>query len=86
MPAVYVPSALSVAFFIAFVYVEIYVAPEPVLPPFMLRKKIPVLVGISNFFVATCNFAVQYNFPTWFQTVMLTSATEAGEKIAQSRL
>ncbi|KAH8100375.1 MFS general substrate transporter [Cristinia sonorae] len=77
-PAVYVPFTSSFVFFIAFVLVELYIAPEPVLAPFLLRKKIPVLVGISNFFVATCNFAVMYNFPTWFQTVMLTSASEAG--------
>ncbi|THH21242.1 hypothetical protein EUX98_g8426 [Antrodiella citrinella] len=77
-PAVYVPFALSIVFFVAFVLVELYVAPEPVMAPFLLRKKIPVLVGISNFFVAMCNFAVMYNFPTWFQTVLLTSASEAG--------
>ena len=69
-------------FFILFVYVELYVAPEPVLAPFLLKEKIPVLVGISNFLVATCNFTVMYNFPTWFQTVMLTSASEAGKRDA----
>lgn len=57
---------------------ELYVAPEPVLAPFLLKEKIPVQVGISNFLVAMCNFSVMYNFPTWFQTVMLTSASEAG--------
>lgn len=61
-----------------FVLVELYVAPEPVLAPFLLKEKIPVQVGISNFLVAMCNFSVMYNFPTWFQTVMLTSASEAG--------
>ena len=54
------------------------IAPEPILAPFLLKEKIPVLVGISNFLVATCNFTVMYNFPTWFQTVLLTSASEAG--------
>ena len=62
-----------------FILVELYVAPEPVLAPFLLKKKIPVLVGISNFLVATCNFTIMYNFPTWFQTVLLTSASEAGK-------
>lgn len=77
-PTVFVPLASAIIFAGAFVYVELYVAPEPVLAPFLLRQKIPVLVGISNFLVATCNFTVMYNFPTWFQTVMLTSASEAG--------
>ncbi|KAI0668302.1 vacuolar amino acid permease [Trametes maxima] len=77
-PSVYVPFTLAVVSTLLFVYVELRIAPEPILAPFLLREKIPVLVGISNFLVATCNFTVMYNFPTWFQTVMLTSASEAG--------
>ena len=76
---VWVPLTLSGVFAILFIWIELKVAPEPVLAPFLLKQKIPVLVGISNFLVATCNFSVMYNFPTWFQTVMLTSASEAGE-------
>ena len=78
-PTVYVPLTLSVVFALLFVVVELKVAPEPMLAPFLLKQKIPVLVGISNFLVATCNFTVMYNFPTWFQTVLLTSASEAGK-------
>ncbi|KZT11174.1 vacuolar amino acid permease [Laetiporus sulphureus 93-53] len=77
-PSVYVPVISAVVFSIAFVVFEICIAPEPVLAPYLLRQKIPVLVGTSNFLVATCNFTVMYNFPTWFQTVLLTSASEAG--------
>lgn len=68
-----------------FVYVELRIAPEPILAPFLLAEKIPVLVGVSNFLVATCNFTVMYNFPMWFQTVALTSASEAGEINAKYR-
>ncbi|KAI0684014.1 vacuolar amino acid permease, partial [Cytidiella melzeri] len=75
---VWAPLAIAIVFAIAFVLVELYLAPEPVLAPFLLQQRIPVLVGISNFLVATCNFSVMYNFPTWFQTVMLTSSSEAG--------
>ncbi|KAJ3903015.1 vacuolar amino acid permease [Lentinula edodes] len=75
---VIVPLVLSVVFFVAFIIVEIYIAPEPVLAPFLLKQKIPVLVGISNFLVATCNFTITYFFPMWFQTVMLTNASTAG--------
>ena len=77
-PSVFGSFSLSGIFTIAFLWIELKVAPEPVLAPFLLKQKIPVLVGISNFLVATCNFAVMYNFPTWFQTVLLTSASEAG--------
>ncbi|KZT74098.1 MFS general substrate transporter [Daedalea quercina L-15889] len=77
-PSVFVPVILAGIFAIAFVVFELRVAVEPVLAPTLLKQKIPVLVGISNFLVATCNFMVMYNFPTWFQTVLLTSASEAG--------
>lgn len=66
-------------FLLLFIIVELKVAIEPVLAPFLLKQKIPVLVGISNFLVAFCNFSIMYFFPMWFQTVMLTSASIAGE-------
>ena len=75
---VIVPLTLSAVFFVLFVFVEFHVAPEPVLAPFLLKQKIPVLVGISNFLVATCNFSVTYFFPMWFQVVASTSASTAG--------
>ena len=80
----YAPLSSAVAFALLFVYVELRVAPEPILAPFLLKERIPVLVGVSNFLVATCNFTVMYNFPTWFQTVLLTSASEAGACAPQS--
>ena len=49
------------------------------LAPSLLKQSIPVLVGTSNFMVATCNFSIMYFYPMWFQTVMLTSASVAGE-------
>lgn len=73
------PLALGVIFFILFVLVELFIAPEPVLAPFLLKQKVPVLVGCSNFLVALCNFSVMYFFPMWFQTVLLTDASIAGE-------
>ncbi|KAI0045780.1 MFS general substrate transporter [Auriscalpium vulgare] len=76
--AVWLPLALSVVFLIAFVLFELLIAAEPMLAPYMLKEKIPVLVGISNYLVATCNFAVMYFFPMWFQTVKLTNASTAG--------
>ncbi|KAI5899096.1 MFS general substrate transporter [Schizophyllum commune H4-8] len=76
--SVIVPCVFAVVFFILFILVELYVAKEPVLAPFLLKKKVPVLTGISNFLVANCNFSIMYFFPMWFQTVMLTSASTAG--------
>ncbi|TFK35458.1 vacuolar amino acid permease [Crucibulum laeve] len=77
-PSVIASLVLSVVFSMAFVVVEIFFAPEPVLAPFLLKQKIPVLVGMSNFLVAMCNFSIMYFFPMWFQTVVLTNAATAG--------
>ncbi|KAG8217158.1 major facilitator superfamily domain-containing protein [Butyriboletus roseoflavus] len=77
-PWVIIPLSLASAFFVAFLVVELLVAPEPVLAPFLLKQRVPVLVGASNFLVALCNFSVMYFYPTWFQTVALTSASVAG--------
>jgi MFS family permease len=76
--SVIVPLVIAILFAIAFVIVELFFAPEPVMAPFLLKQKIPVLVGMSNYLVALCNFSVMYFFPTWFQTVALTSASTAG--------
>jgi len=54
-----------------------FLASDPVLAPFMLRQKIPVLVGASNFLSATCNFPINYFSLVWFQFVTLENATTA---------
>ncbi|KAL1754896.1 major facilitator superfamily domain-containing protein [Schizophyllum commune] len=77
-PRVVIPLYLSLAFFALFLLVELRVAPEPVLAPFLLEQAVPVLTGISNFLVAACNYSITFYFPMWFQTVMLASASTAG--------
>ncbi|KAJ7119169.1 vacuolar amino acid permease [Mycena epipterygia] len=72
------PLVLAIVFFFSFLVVEIFIAPEPVMAPSMLRQKIPVLVSASNFLVAACNFSVTYFFPMWFQVVTFQSASTAG--------
>ncbi|PBK70086.1 MFS general substrate transporter [Armillaria solidipes] len=85
-PTVIVPLILSITFFITFIIVELRVAREPVLAPFLLKQRIPVLVGCSNFLVALCNFSIMFFFPMWFQTVRLTSASTAGLHLAPNSL
>ncbi|KAF4615525.1 hypothetical protein D9613_003503 [Agrocybe pediades] len=77
-PYVIVSISLAAIFAVVFLLVEIFVSPEPVLAPFLLKRRIPVLVGCSNFLVAICNFSIVYFFPMWFQTVVLTKASTAG--------
>lgn len=72
------PLVLMIAFAITFVLFELYVAPKPVMEPSLLKQKVPVLVSMSNFLVANCNFTVTYFFPMYFQTVLLTSSSVAG--------
>lgn len=69
---------------VAFFVIELHIAPEPIMAPFLLKQRIPLLVSASNFLVANCNFAVMYFFPLWFQTVMLTKASMAGKRFCFS--
>lgn len=71
---------------VSFVFVELCIANEPVLDPVLLRQRVPVLTSISNFLVANCNFTINYFFPMWFQTVMLTSASIAGLHLAPNSI
>ncbi|KXN83412.1 Multidrug resistance protein fnx1, partial [Leucoagaricus sp. SymC.cos] len=77
-------SALLAA--IAFLIMELYISPEPILAPIMLKQKIPRLAGASNFLVANCNFSIMYFFPLWFQTVRLTNASTAGAHLLPNSL
>lgn len=77
-PFVYGAISLSLLFLCLFLVVEVFVAVEPVLPPFLLIQTVPVLVGASNALAAVCNLSVTYFLPVWFQTVMLSSASTAG--------
>ncbi|KIJ67341.1 hypothetical protein HYDPIDRAFT_180282 [Hydnomerulius pinastri MD-312] len=85
-PLVFVPLAVACTSFVLFLLVELLVAREPLLAPSLLRQKVPVLVGTSNFFVAMCNFSVTYFLPMWFQTVAMTSAATAGMHLAPNSI
>ncbi|KAF8834483.1 vacuolar amino acid permease [Paxillus ammoniavirescens] len=85
-PLVFVPLCMACTSFVLFLLVELLFAREPLLAPSLLRQKVPVLVGTSNFFVAMCNFSVTYFLPTWFQTVAMTSAATAGMHLAPNSI
>ncbi|KDR82136.1 hypothetical protein GALMADRAFT_240663 [Galerina marginata CBS 339.88] len=85
-PSVIISITLAGVFSITFLFVELFIAPEPVLAPFLLKQKIPFLVGCSNFLVATCNFSIMYFFPMWFQTVAMTNASTAGMHLLPNSL
>jgi hypothetical protein len=72
------PLIFAIVLISLFFLIEIYFSHEPILPPALVFQRVPILVGTASFMVSMCNFAIMYNLPTWFQTVMLTSASEAG--------
>lgn len=85
-PSVVTSLALAFASAVMFVFVEIFISVEPILAPYLLKQKIPLLVGASNFLVANCNFSIMYFFPLWFQTVRLTNASTAGAHLLPNSL
>ena len=70
---------LGITSAIGFLVIELFFAREPVLAPFLLKKKIPVLVAMSGFLISLSTFTITYFLPLWFQTVMMTSASTAGK-------
>ncbi|KAF8505119.1 hypothetical protein BU17DRAFT_101199 [Hysterangium stoloniferum] len=85
-PAVIASVAICIVTFIVFVLFELLIAPEPILAPCLLRKKVPILIGTSDLLATMCNFAIIYFFPMYFETVMLTSASTAGAHLLPNRI
>lgn len=75
---VIIPLTLSLLFLGLLLVIESYIAVEPILPPSLLREKVPILVTLSTYFTAVCNFSIMYFIPMWFQTVSLDSASISG--------
>ncbi|KIJ29228.1 hypothetical protein M422DRAFT_61856 [Sphaerobolus stellatus SS14] len=69
---------LTPVLFVSFFMVELFLATEPVLAPSLLSQRVPILIGLSYLFVGLCNFCVNYFFPLFFQTVLLSSSARAG--------
>ena len=64
-PPVIVALCLFVITFILFVLIELYWAKEPVLAPFLLKQKVPVLIGLSNGLVSLVQLrSLPYSFLT----------------------
>ncbi|KAF8521201.1 major facilitator superfamily domain-containing protein [Hysterangium stoloniferum] len=77
-PSVIIALVICIVTFIAFVLTELLVASEPILAPFLVRQKAPMLLGLSTSLAGICGFSVMYFVPMFFETVMLTSVSTAG--------
>lgn len=71
--------AIGAISFVLFIYVELRVAREPILPVELLRQQTPIAVAINNFIISVLSFGTMYSVPLFYQAVRLMSATEAGQ-------
>ncbi|KAM0786790.1 hypothetical protein ACM66B_002224 [Microbotryomycetes sp. NB124-2] len=76
--AVITSTVFALTALVAFILVEAFYSPEPILPLSMFKRRIPFFVMANTLTVAVCNFAMMYNLPLYFLTVESTSASEAG--------
>lgn len=74
----YVLAGVSAFFFAVFVYVELRVARYPVLPLTLLKRRVPLCIGIISGVIAIVNFNMMYHLPMVFEIVFGQSLTEAG--------
>lgn len=66
---------------VSFLYVEINIAAEPVLPVELLTQRTPIFVAINNFTISFLIFSIMYSVPLFFTAVMLMSASNAGRHL-----
>jgi hypothetical protein len=56
-------ASAALFFFLAFIYVELFVARKPVLPLSLLTRRVPLCVGIISGIIAFVNFNMLYHLP-----------------------
>ncbi|KAM0756120.1 MFS general substrate transporter [Meredithblackwellia eburnea MCA 4105] len=70
--------AASFLFFLSFIFIELKIAAEPVLPIELLKNRTACLVGIIAGFVAIVNFSMTYLVPTLYEICFQQGMAEAG--------
>ncbi|KAJ3167748.1 hypothetical protein HK101_011743 [Irineochytrium annulatum] len=69
---------LGALFFVAFIYVEGWVAREPVIPFALFKNRYVLGTFASALFVGMAFFVLVFYAPLWYQVVFGSTATEAG--------
>ncbi|GJJ15324.1 hypothetical protein Clacol_009600 [Clathrus columnatus] len=81
-PRVIISMSVLIIASIGFLVVELSIASKPILAPFLLKDRTHVLFGLNNLLMydigTGSQFVLYYFFPMFFETVLLTSASEAG--------
>ena len=79
-PLVLVSLPLSGVCLGAFIYIEAYIAPEPVIPVRLLLHRTVAAACLTNWFATMAQFILTFYVPIWFQAKGL-STTNAGMRL-----
>ncbi|KIO33965.1 hypothetical protein M407DRAFT_17228 [Tulasnella calospora MUT 4182] len=69
---------VGTVFSTGFVYVEGWVAKEPIMPLRLLKQRTAFAVAVTNLLISIIAFSMLYNVPIYFTAVQLMSAENAG--------
>ncbi|KAG5355006.1 Multidrug resistance protein [Yarrowia sp. B02] len=80
-PTLQIMSVASAIFLAIFLYVEMKIAPEPIMTKAVFGHLRPTLLTTSVFFTTITQFSVIYYTPVFLQVVFLESAAQAGVRL-----
>ncbi|KAL9035501.1 MAG: hypothetical protein Q9180_004827, partial [Flavoplaca navasiana] len=79
-PLACIPLPVSFAFLAAFLYVEAYIAREPILPLHFLRNRTILCACLTNWFFATVLYIFMFYIPIYYK-ILGASSTQAGNAL-----
>lgn len=71
----------SIGLLVAFVYTEVYISQEPIIPMEVMTDRTVLSSSLANWFYTMGVFTYLFYVPFFFQAVMGLSATQSGERI-----
>ncbi|KAK7045268.1 MFS general substrate transporter [Favolaschia claudopus] len=77
-PRVWGLLAASFVSTLSFIYVELYVSPEPMMPLRLLLLRTPGCANLNIFLLSILNFSIIYNVPLYLIAARLRTSTNAG--------
>lgn len=76
----------SLMLFGAFVYVELYIAPEPILPITLMSERTILASSLTNWFGTMSCFTYLFYYPLYLNTVIQLTSSQAGLRIVSNFL
>ncbi|KAF8308602.1 vacuolar amino acid permease [Clavulina sp. PMI_390] len=77
-PEVWVLFTVSALSSVAFLLVEVFVSPEPILPLSLLLRRTSLSASIANFAAGFVGVAILYTVPLYFEAVKLQTPSKSG--------